>query len=168
MASTYNETRVNYRILEADGSAGETEYSAKEEKVQSIMEELVTEGKGRSVDVLASQTYIFHEVSETSPIEDLQSMVPDVSEQANLINRSVILKQQQFVRRQLMGTKEAPFTPVEGAYDLYPVIAMKSERQTASPQEKAANALSKLLGRNVSIDELTNIIASLGAASATA
>lgn len=163
MASTYNETRVNYRILEADGSAGETEYSAKEEKVQELMEELVTEAKGRTVEVLASQTYTFHTASETDPVSDLQSMVPDISEQANLINRSIILKQQQFVRRQLMGTKTEPFTPVEGAYDLYPVIAMKSERQSASPQEKAANALSKLLGRNVSTDELAAIIASLGA-----
>jgi hypothetical protein len=164
MASTYNETRVNYRILEADGKPGETEFSAKEEKVSNLMEELVTEGKGRSVEVLASQTYTFHEVSETDPIGDLTAMVPDIAEQANLINRSVVLKQQQYVRRQLMGTKEVPFTPVEGAFDLYPVIAMKSERQTASPQEKAANALSKLLGRNVSIDELTNIISSLGQA----
>ena len=164
MASTYNETRVNYRILEADGSAGETEFSAKEEKVTDLMEELVTEGKGRSVEVLASQTYTFHTVSETDPITDLQAMVADISEQANLINRSIVLKQQQYVRRQLMGTKDAPFTPVEGAFDLFPVIAMKSERQSASPQEKAASALSKLLGRNVSIDELSNIIASLGQA----
>jgi hypothetical protein len=164
MASTYNETRVNYRILEADGSAGKTEFSVKEDKVQEVMEELVTEAKGRTVEVLASQTYTFHEVSETDPITDLATMVSDISEQANLINRSVVLKQQQFVRRQLMGTKDTPFTPTEGAYDLFPVIAMKSERQTASPQEKAANALSKLLGRNVSTDELANIIASLGQA----
>ena len=146
MASTYNETRVNYRILEADGSAGKTEFSVKEDKVQEVMEELVTEAKGRTVEVLASQTYTFHEVSETDPITDLAAMVPDIAEQANLVNRSVVLKQQQFVRRQLMGTKDTPFTPTEGAYDLFPVIAMKSERQTASPQEKAANALSKLLG----------------------
>jgi hypothetical protein len=164
MASTYNETRVNYRILEADGSAGKTEFSVKEDKVQEVMEDLVTEAKGRTVEVLASQTYTFHEVSETDPITDLQAMVPDIAEQANLVNRSVVLKQQQFVRRQLMGTKDTPFTPTEGAYDLFPVIAMKSERQTASPQEKAANALSKLLGRNVSTDELANIIASLGQA----
>lgn len=164
MASTYNETRVNYRILEADGSAGKTEFSVKEDKVQEVMEDLVTEAKGRTVEVLASQTYTFHEVSETDPITDLQAMVPDIAEQANLVNRSVVLKQQQFVRRQLMGTKDTPFTPTEGAYDLFPVIEMKSERQTASPQEKAANALSKLLGRNVSTDELANIIASLGQA----
>ena len=165
MASTYNETRVNYRIKEADGKVGETEISVKEEKVQEVMEELVTEGKGREVEVLASQTYTFHTVSETDPLTDFTSMVPDVSEQANLINRSIVLKQQQFVRRQLM---QKDFTPVEGAYDLSTIIGLKSERQAASPQEKAANALSKLLGRDVSIDELANIIASLEAASATA
>lgn len=165
MASNYNETRVNYRILEANGQPGETEVSVKEDKVQELMEELTTEGKGRQVDVLASQTFTFHTVSETDPITDFVQFVPSVEEQANLINRSVILKQQQHVRRLLM---QKDFTPVEGAYDLFPIIGQKSERQAASPQEKAANALSKLLGRDVSIDELTNIIASLGAASAAA
>jgi len=160
MPSNYNETRVNYRILEANGQAGETEISVKEDKVQEVMEELVTEGKGRTVDVLASQTYTFHTVSETDPITDFLQFVPSVDEQANLINRSVVLKQQQFVRRQLM---QKDFTPVEGAFDLFPIIGQKSERQSATPQEKAANALSKLLGRDVSIDELANIIASLGA-----
>jgi predicted aconitase len=159
MSSTYNETRVNYRILEANGQAGETEISVKEDKVTELMEELTTEGKGRTVDVLASQTYTFHTVSETDPITDFVSMVPSVEEQANLINRSIVLKQQQFVRRSLMGKD---FTPVEGACDLYDVIGAKSERQSATPQEKAANALSKLLGRSVSVDELSNIIASLG------
>jgi hypothetical protein len=165
MASNYNETRVNYRIKEADGKVGETEISVKEEKVQEVMEELVTEAKGREVEVMASQTFTFHTVSETDPLTDFVAFVPSVEEQANLINRSVILKQQQFVRRLLMAKD---FTPVEGAYDLYPVIGQKSERQSATPQEKAANALSKLLGRDVSIDELANIIASLGAQAASA
>ena len=162
---TYNETRVNYRILEAGGQPGETEYSVKEDKVTELMEELTTEGKGRTVDVLTSQTYTFHTVSETDPLTDFVGMVPSVEEQANLINRSIILKQQQFVRRQLMGKE---FTPVEGAFDLSAIIGLKSERQSATPQEKAASALSKLLGRDVSVDELSNIIASLGAASAAA
>lgn len=159
MAAQYNETRINYRILEPNGAAGETEVSVKEEKVTELMEELVTEGKGRMVDVVASQTYTFHTVSEEDPITDFQAMVPSIEEQANLINRSIVLKQQQFVRRSLMAKD---FTPVEGAYDLFPVIGQKSERQSATPQEKAANALSKLLGRDISTDELANIIASLG------
>lgn len=163
MAAQYNETRVNYRILEANGQPGETEVSVKEDKVTELMEELVTEGKGRTVDVVASQTYTFHTVSETDPITDFQSMVPSIEEQANLINRSIVLKQQQFVRRSLM-TKD--FTPVEGSYDLFPVIGAKSERQSATPQEKAANALSKLLGRDISTDELANIIASLSGGNA--
>lgn len=165
MATQYNETRVNYRIKEADGKVGETEVSVKEDKVQEVMEELVTEAKGREVEVLTSQTFTFHEVSETDPLTDFQTFVPDVEEQANLINRAIVLKQQQYVRRLLMSKD---FTPVEGAYDLQSVIGLKSERVTASPEQKAANALSKLLGRNVSTDELANIIASLGAASAAA
>jgi hypothetical protein len=165
MASNYNETRVNYRVKEADGAVGKTEVSVVEEDVTKLMEELVTEGKGREVEVLASQTFTFHSVSETDPLTDFVTFVPSIEEQANLINRSVILKQQQFVRRLLM---QKDFTPVEGAYDLYSIIGIKSERKSATPQEKAANALSKLLGRDVSIDELSNIIASLGAASATA
>ena len=36
MASNYNETRVNYRVKEADGKVGETEISVKEEKVQEL------------------------------------------------------------------------------------------------------------------------------------
>ena len=166
MSASYNETRVNYRIKEADGKVGETEISVKEEKVQEIMEELVTEAKGREVEVLASQSFTFHTVSETDPLTDFQTFVSDVSEQANLVNRAIVLKQQQYVRRLLM-TKD--FTPVEGAYDLMSIIGAKSERQAASPQEKAANALSKLLGRDVSIEELANIISSLsGGATATA
>lgn len=166
MSASYNETRVNYRIKEADGKVGETEVSVKEEKVQEIMEELVTEAKGREVEVLASQSFTFHTVSETEPLADFQSFVGDVSEQANLINRAIVLKQQQYVRRLLMAKD---FTPVEGAYDLMPIIGQKSERQAASPQEKAANALSKLLGRDVSIEELSNIISSLsGGQAATA
>ncbi len=165
MASNYNETRDNYKILEANGAPGEKEVSVKEDSVSELMEELTTEAKGRTVEILASQTFTFHTVSETDPLTDFVAFVPSVEEQANLINRSIILKQQQFVRRLLM---QKDFTPVEGAYDLYPVIGQKSERQSATPQEKAANALSKLLGRDVSIDELSNIIASLGAQSATA
>jgi hypothetical protein len=162
MATTnYNETRVNYRIKEANGQVGELEVSVKEDKVQEIMEELVTEAKGRTVEVETSQTYTFHSVSETDPIGDFQQMVPSIEEQANLINRSIILKQQQYVRRQLMAKD---FTAVEGAYDLLPIIGLKSERQSATPAEKAANALSKLLGRDISLDELTSIIASLGQA----
>jgi hypothetical protein len=161
MATTYNETRVNFRIKDADGKVGESEISVKEEKVQEVMEELVTEGKGREVEVLASQTFTFHEVSETDPLTDFSGFVADIEEQANLINRAIVLKQQQYVRRLLMAKD---FTPVEGAYDLQSVIGLKSERVTASPEQKAANALSKLLGRNIGLDELTNIIASLGSA----
>src|SRR2546430_9687146 len=112
MATQYNETRVNYRIKEADGKTGETEISVKEDKVSEVMEELVTEGKGREVEVLASQTFTFHEVSETEPLTDFQTFVPDIAEQANLINRAIVLKQQQYVRRLLMAKD---FTPVEGA-----------------------------------------------------
>jgi hypothetical protein len=161
MSTTYNETRVNYQPVVAGGQRGEVEYSVKEEKVQELMEEITTKADGSSLDVLTSQTFTFHQVSETDPVTDFVAFVTDVEEQANLINRAIVLKQQQYVRR-LLVSKD--FTPVEGAYDLQSVIGLKSERVSATPEQKAANALSKLLGRQVAVDELANIIASLGAA----
>jgi hypothetical protein len=162
MATTYNETRVNLKITLPGGKV-EEEVSVKEEKAQELIEEAQGKADGTSVEITAAQTFTFHSVSETEPLTDFQAFVPSVEEQANLINRAIILKQQQYVRRMLMAKD---FTPVDGAYDLQPVIGAVSERQTASPEQKAANALSKMLGRNVSTEELANIIASLGAAQA--
>src|SRR5467141_1163294 len=138
MPSNKNETNIKYKIHKKNDKTKETKITVKEDKVQEMMEELVTEGKGRTVDVLASQTYTFHTVSETDPITDFLQFVPSDDKQANLINRSVVLKQQQFVRRQLM---QKDFTPVEGAVDLFPIISQKSESKSATLQEKASNGL---------------------------
>lgn len=158
MSTTYNETRVNLKITLPGGKV-EEEVSVKEEKAEEMIAEAKEKADGTQVEVTAAQTYTFHSVSEQDPITDFTAFVPNVEEQANLINRAIILKQQQFVRRQLMSKE---FAPVDGAYDLMPVIGAVSERQTASPEQKAANALTKLLGRQIGIEELANIIASLG------
>lgn len=165
MSTSYNETRVNYRITGADGKSSDPEISVKEEKVQEVLDETTAKGDGSQVEILVSQTFTFHQVGEQTPLEDFQAFVPDVEEQANLINRAIVLKQQQYVRRMLMAKD---FTPVEGAYDLSPVIGQKSERVSATPEQKAANALSKLLGRSIGTDELANIIASLSSQGAAA
>jgi hypothetical protein len=162
MATTYDETRVNLKVTNPGGKVDE-EISVKEEKAQELIDEAKEKADGTTVEITAAQTFTFHSVSETDPLTDFVMFVPTVDEQANLINRAIILKQQQYVRRLLMAKD---FTPVEGAYDLSPVIGAVSERQTASPEQKAANALSKMLGRQISLDELTNIIASLGAQAA--
>jgi len=160
MPTSYNETRVNLKVTLPGGKV-EDEVSIKEEKAQEMIEEAKTTADGTTIEVTAAQTYTFHEVSEQDPITDFTAFVPDIAEQANLINRAIVLKQQQFVRRQLMSKE---FVPVEGAYDLMPVIGAVSERQSASPEQKAANALSKLLGRQISQDDLAAIIASMGPA----
>lgn len=163
MSTTYNETRVNLRLHSLkDGKAVyEDKVSVEEEKATEIIAE--EKAEGRDSEILVAQSFTFHQVSDNDPLNDLATMVADVGEQANLINRAIILKQQQHVRK-LLVSKD--FTPVDGAYDLLPVIGAVSERQTAAPDVKAANALSKLLGRQVSLDELNQIVASLGSASA--
>ena len=147
----FQETRVN--LLIGEGKEAETKVSVEETSATELMKE--NEEKNIPTQILVSQTYTFHEVSDETPIADFQELCPNVVEQANLINRAIVLKQQQFVRRMLTATG---FQPVEGSVDLRDVIGQVSERKSASPEEKAANALSKVLGRTISLEDLAQIV----------
>jgi hypothetical protein len=163
MAKTYQETRVRVAVTKTDGKIEKT--VLEESDAQKWLEELKADPTVSNAEVQAAQSYTFYEVSEEDPIGDFVTLVPTVAEQANIVNRAVVLKQQQFIRKQLLADT---FVPVDGSFDLSEVVGAVSERQKASPEQKAANALSKMLGRQVSIDELAQIIASLGAAPASA
>jgi hypothetical protein len=152
-----NETRVNLDVI--DGTKRETKYSVEESDAQEMIAELEKEGKTGEVTV--SQTFSVTSVSDEDPLGDFATLVPNTAEQANLINRAIVLKQQQYMRRLLVGSN---FTPVDGVYDLASIIGQPSERRSATPAEKAANALSKMLGRQVTQEELAAIVAAMPAA----
>lgn len=158
---TYQETRVRLAITYADGKVEKT--VLEESDAESYLKEAQADPKVTNAEVQVSQSYIFHEVSDEDPITDFVALVPTVAEQANIVNRAIVLKQQQFSRKQLLSDT---FVPVDGAFDLAEVCGAVSERQKASPEQKAANALSKMLGRPVSVEDLAAIVASLGSPAA--
>jgi len=137
---------------------GESDVAVVEESDVEAYTKRLEEDGATEIDLGHSQSFTFHEVSKENPLGDFQSLVPTTSVQADIINRSIVLKQQQYVRRLMIGTKSSPFSPVEGAYDLQSVIGAEAERKTASVEEKAANNLSKILGRPVTMEELNSLI----------
>lgn len=161
MAKTYQETRVRVAVTKTDGKVEKT--VIEEQDAAKWLEELKADPTVSNAEVQAAQSYTFYEVSDEDPIGDFSVLVPTVAEQANIINRAVVLKQQQFIRKQLLSDT---FVPVDGTFDLAEVVGAVSERQKASPEQKAANALSKLLGRQVTIEDLNSILASMGTAQA--
>jgi hypothetical protein len=80
------------------------------------------------------------------------------TEQANIINRALDIKQNQFVRNLM---KNDTFTPVEGSYDLADIAAKEAERKSASPETKAARALSKIAGYEITPEALASILAAM-------
>lgn len=163
MAKTYQETRVRVKTVDTKGAIDKT--VLEEQDAEKWLEELKADPNIASAEVEVSQSYTFHEVGEEDPIGDFQVLVPTTGEQANIVNRAIVLKQQQYVRKQMLSDT---FVPVDGSFDLMEVVGAVSERKAASPEQKAANAFSKLLGRPVSLEELNAIVASLGQAQATA
>jgi hypothetical protein len=159
MPTSYLETRCNYKKTLPGGKVEEV-IAATEDKFNEEVEESKEKNDGTTLELVHAQSLRFHEVSIEQPIEDFLLFCDNKEEQANLINRAIILKQQQYVRRLMTDSN---WVPVDGELDLAFVIPAISERKSATPEQKAANALSKMLGRTVSQDELANIIASLGA-----
>jgi hypothetical protein len=127
-----------------------------EDKVQEKVNELNEEGA--STEVKFTQTFTYYNVSETSPLEDLEELVSMKTEQANIINRALDIKQNQFVRNLM---KNDTFTPVEGSYDLADIAAKEAERKSASPETKAARALSKIAGYEITPEALASILAAM-------
>jgi len=155
MPSTRQETRVRLSYTEK----GKTKSTVlEEERAQGWIEELTADNETASVE--ASQTYTYHNVSVESSSTDFEELVPNPQERADLINTALDLKAQGFIRKTMLAKD---FTPTEGSYDLHDIYNIVTERKSASPEEKAANALSKLLKRSVSVDELASILEGLGA-----
>lgn len=156
MSKTYDETRGRV-ILSKDGKSEkpsilpESRYTDPE-----WVKEREDEGFGVAVD--ASQTHTYYQAELETLDEDFKELVPSEQERLDLINSALALKQQQFVRKQLLSKD---FVPVEGSFDLHDVCGQVTERKTMSTQEKSANLLGKMLGRTVSLDELNALIETL-------
>jgi len=124
-----------------------------------------TEGAAE-LDVIDLQSFNGREVSEETPTADLISIVPDLKEQANLINRGLVLKAQQKAR-QILGQGKAVEAfkrdAVDGFYDLADELAKVSERQAASPLEKLARVLSALSPEDLAAAQALFAQASSGA-----
>ena len=158
----YNETRVRLDYIE-NGKNKQT--VLEEERAQEWAKDF--DASQTKYEVVSSQTFGFEEVSAANAIGDFTSLVTDPEEQANIINTGLVLKQQRYVRLAMLDSgpfTPTKFTPVEGVFSLRDVCAAKSEGRVAkSPEEKAASALGKILGRAVSADDLASIIAQLQA-----
>jgi serine phosphatase RsbU (regulator of sigma subunit) len=152
---TYDETRVVFT------PEGEEPSVFSEEVASGRLEDATSNNKNAAIG--ASQTFRFYEVSDETPDEDFATLVENPTERANIINRALILKQQQYVRKTMLADG---FAPVEGVYDLQSIVGQVAERKAADPATKAANAFSKLLGRQVSVEELNNLIQQMQGATA--
>ena len=129
-----------------------------EPKVEEKLKEL--EAEGATAEVKFTQTFGWRNVSETNPLADVTEFISNPEVQADLINRSLDIKQNQFVRKLMTNDS---FTPVEGVYDLTEICSTVPERKGISDDEKAARAFSKLAGRQVSKEEILAIIQAMNA-----
>ena len=156
-----NATIVRVDWLTKDGKHDFNTFD--EEKLDEKVKELTEDGS--QTEVKFTQTFGYHNVSVENPLQDLADLVPSLEEQANLINRALDIKQNQFVRNLM---KQDNFTPVEGVYDLADVCSAVAERKSATPEQKAARALSKLAGYEITPEALASILAAMNPAGASA
>lgn len=112
------------------------------------------EAGGEEPTFSAVQTFQVYEVENTAEFLEL---VTNEEEQKNIINRALVLKQQQGARAILLADN---FEQVEGTYDLRELCGELRERRAATPAEKALSALGKL-----SAEELAAVMAQFQAAS---
>lgn len=158
---TENETRVRVDFTDKHGK--KDTFISDEERAQEFLTELQTESLSGSI--IHSQTFGFKEVSDTDPLNDFHSLVANPAEQANIINAGLRSKQRRFTNDLL---KNDNFTAVEGVYDLSDACATVTERKSASPETKAARALSKLAGYEISPEQLASILAAMNPQAANA
>lgn len=131
---TYSETYVTYNI--GEGESAETK----------VLPEKRFEKLTPKPDPVKIQTFTFSEVETVDEIETLFG--PDA---VNVVNRGGVLKQQNAVRSLMLDSE---FDAVEGSYDLATICAELTQRQAATPVEKAARSLAKL-----SPDEIAELLA---------
>ncbi len=74
-------------------------------------------------------------------LEDFESLVPDLEERINIINRTLDIKQTDAMRELMTDEKRST---VDGTFDLAQACAAKSERKAASPIEKLFSKAGKL------------------------
>lgn len=154
MSKVTNETYVRIDFID---KSGKHDYlKVDEEAVQEKMAEITADGG--QAEIKFTQTFAVHEVSDENPLEDLASIVSNPLEQANLINRALRIKELKFVSDLF---KSDTFTPVEGVYDLSDAAAAVTERKSATPEVKAARALSKLAGYEITPEALASILAAM-------
>lgn len=127
---TYNETYVTFEQGEGEDRAlkilPESRYNKAFEKVDPKPE------------IVSQQTFVFYEVAND---EDEAVLVPSDGERANIFNRGLVLKQQNFVRSSML---DKDWAPVEGLYDLAESCNEATERRAATPAEKMRKLLGKL------------------------
>jgi hypothetical protein len=158
---TQNETIIRVDWLTKDGKH---EYEiVDEEKLSEFLTE--REEAGVKAEVKFTQTFTIYEVSDEDPLKDFATIVDSPIEQANIINSRLKRKQRKFAQEML---EQDNFTPVEGSYDLADAAAAVAERKSASPEVKAARALSKLAGFEVTPEALAEILKAMNPQSANA
>ena len=157
--TTTNETIVRVDWFTKDGKH---EFDMlDEEKVAEVIAE--KEEAGIKAEVKFTQTFTVYEVSDQTPLDDFGTIVPNTLEQANIINSRLKRKQRKFAYSLMENDN---FTPVEGSYDLADAAAVVAERKSASPETKAARALSKLAGYEITPEALASILAAMNPAQA--
>ncbi len=152
MSNTFQETRGRVIFISPDGSRSKPSILPESRYGDA---EWIKEQEPSTIEVELQQSHTYYQCAPETMDADFAELVPNTEERLDLINSALALKQQQFVRKQLLGKE---FVPVEGTIDLKDVCGAVTERKTASPEQKAANALSKLLGKSVSLDDLNVII----------
>jgi len=154
-----NETIVRVDWLTKDGKHEHDMID--EEKVAEFVTE--KEEAGIQVEIKFTQTFGISEVSDADPLNDFAEIVPSSLEQANIINSRLKRKQKKFAYALMENDN---FTPVEGIYDLSDAASAVAERKSASPETKAARALSKLAGYEITPEALASILAAMNPSAA--
>ena len=138
------EIQTRYTLTEqnADGSVKERT-SVSEAKYQSLIEETAAAGQPEpTAEKVQSFKRIEIQASDWPQfLEEVKTLVPDLEEAVNIFNRTLGIKQTDFMRGLMLDTK---FQPIDGAYDLSESCAAKTERKSMSPLDKQLKGFEKL------------------------
>jgi hypothetical protein len=175
--ATYNETRVNLTaaILESDGKTikkddktGEPVVISVDNKTEKQANELIASYKTAGLpEPEATKIQTFQYTTCDSP-DQLVSLLKvynpdgDIAEKlaVDIINRGLVLAQQKSVREFMLDPDQAV---VEGVYDLMQDVKPGEGRRKADPASKAIKAMSELLGRPITQEELNSFLQSFAA-----
>ncbi len=142
------ELETRYTLATVDGEGKITERkSVSEAKMQSLQEEATEKNEPAPT---AEKLQVFKRYTVES-IDDFLVLVQDSEEQLNIINRTLDIKQTDFMREYMTSPTLQPTGEV---YDLETVCGAKSERKATSPIDKLFKGAAKL-----SIEEQLKLIA---------